>query len=121
MYYIITRLLRNERIFTNCFSWDICIINPHNPYSLLLSTLFKLFFKYFAIIHIKSPHYNIYPPPDSQVGGKKELLFISEFISNRTVSEKSHKSILIALPEHHITYLRSCSIYCIKLQKYNRK
>ena len=76
MYHIITRLLRNERIFTDCFSWNICIINPHNPYSLLLSTLFKLFFKYFAIIliHIKSPHYNIYPPPDKQVGGKKGII-----------------------------------------------
>ena len=37
----------------------------------------------------------------------KELLFISEFISNCTVSEESNKSILIAFPEHHVIYLHS--------------
>ena len=110
MSYVVARLLRNEYIyifiFIIFFSSHIGIVYTHTPYSLFFCAVLKIMLKNFAItVHIKSPHYNIYPPPDSQVGGKKELLFISEFISNRTVSKESNKFIIKALPEHHITYL----------------
>ena len=71
----ITGLLRNEGWWASFFRWHVGISNFHYPYTLFFCTLLEFPFEHSAIIvHIKSPHYNIYPPHDSQVGGKKGII-----------------------------------------------